>query len=241
MHTEVDLNVKTLLKKFQWTDIVAFLWILLALLSLVPLVNRLETSLPVFTFVWLLVPLLALIKNRSAASIGFRPIGWRAFMLYGLINFALLALVMTLVEPWSHTYGILLDLALAAAHPDLTFAWVIRDSSASGLMCMFFFSGGVTLFGEELFFRGWLLQILLKRLRPAWAIMLQALLFSIPQAIAALFMPSLQAVLYIAVYSWLAIGVIGGWSAWRTNSIWPGLMAATLMNLILTRIFLGSM
>lgn len=67
---------------------------------------------------------------------------------------------------------------------------------------------------------------------------LQALLFSIPQAIAALFLEPIQSVLYITVYSWLTIGVIGGWSVLRTNSFWPGLASATLMNLILSMLLL---
>ena len=49
-----------------------------------------------------------------------------------------------------------------------------------------------------------------------------------------LLFPPLQAVVWIVVYSWLAVGVVGGWAAARTRSIWPSLIAATLTNLVLT-------
>ncbi|MEN4011412.1 MAG: CPBP family intramembrane glutamic endopeptidase [Chloroflexota bacterium] len=234
MQTGVDVMSGLLPKKFQTIDIAAAVWILLGLLSLIPLTAWLDVSLPLFTFVWLAIPLFALLKTGRAATIGILQIPWSQFAKNGTINFALLMLVMALFEPWSHTYQSLLNMVFSSSHADLTFVWVTRYPGALGLASMFVFSGAVTLFGEELFFRGWLLQKLLKRMRPVLAIGLQALLFSIPQAIAALFLKPIQSVLYVIVYSWLAIGVIGGWSAWRTNSIWPGLASATLMNLILT-------
>ncbi|NLP12647.1 CPBP family intramembrane metalloprotease [bacterium] len=234
MHAVVDGKSGLRPKKFRAIDIAATVWILLGLLSLIPLTAWLDVSLPLFTLVWLAIPLFALLKTGRAATIGILQISWSQFAKYGTINFVLLMLVMALFEPWSHTYQSLLNMVFSSSHADLTFVWVTRYPGALGLACMFLFSGAVTLFGEELFFRGWLLQILLKRIGPVWAIGLQALLFSIPQAIAALFLEPIQSVLYVSVYSWLAIGVIGGWSAWRTNSIWPGLASATLMNLILT-------
>lgn len=233
---QAGVNVKSSLlpKKFRAIDIATAVWIFLGLLSLILLTAWLDVSLPLFTFVWLAIPLFALLKTGRAATIGILQTPWIRFAKYGTINFALLMLVMALFEPWSHTYQSLLNMVFSSSHPDLTFVWVIRYPGVVGLASMFLFSGTVTLFGEELFFRGWLLQVLIKRMRPVWAIGLQALLFSIPQAIAALFLEPIQSVLYVTVYSWLAIGVIGGWSAWRTNSIWPGLASATLMNLVLT-------
>lgn len=220
-------------KQLRWNEIFAGAWIVLALVSLLPLTVRLGASLPVFTVVWLGLPLIALIRTRSAAAVGMRFTDWRLFAKYGALNAGLLMLTMALVEPWSHTYRSLLQAALAGSKPDLTFVWLVRSSGAAGLASMFVFSALVTLFGEELFFRGWLLQALLKRMKPVWAIALQALLFTMPQALAALFLAPLQGVLYVFVYSWFGIGVLGGWAAWRTGSIWPSLAAAALMNLVL--------
>jgi membrane protease YdiL (CAAX protease family) len=91
----------------------------------------------------------------------------------------------------------------------------------------------VTLFGEELFFRGWLLQLLQRRWGMLWAIIVQATLFTLPNLLVALVLPPLQGWLYILVYTWLAIGIVGGWAAARTGSIWPSLISATIGNLIL--------
>ena len=66
-------------------------------------------------------------------------------------------------------------------------------------------------------------------MKTPWAIALQTLFFVIPTLLAAFMLPVLQGVLY-GVYAWLSIGLIGGWAASRTNSIWPSLFSATLMN-----------
>jgi hypothetical protein len=71
-------------------------------------------------------------------------------------------------------------------------------------------------------------------MRPAWAIVLQAAAFTLPNGIVALLLPPLPGVVYAGVYAWLGVGVVGGWVAWRTQSIWPSLVAATLWNLLLT-------
>lgn len=234
MHAEVEPQRTKPDIRFYRIKTIALLWILLALLSLLPLTAWLDTSFPLFSFLWLLVPLISLIKTQDAARIGIRPIPWKQFAKYGAINLALLSLTMALFEPWSHTYQTLLNTVFASKPMDLTFVWVTQYPGTLGLVGMFLFSGLVTLFGEELFFRGWLLQLLLKRMSPTWAILIQALLFSIPQSMVALFFQPLQAALYIVIYSWFAIGVIGGWSAWRTGSIFPSLATAAIMNLILT-------
>jgi membrane protease YdiL (CAAX protease family) len=98
---------------------------------------------------------------------------------------------------------------------------------------MLVYSGLVTLFGEELFFRGWLLQLLQKRWGARWAVVIQATLFTIPNLIASFVLPPLQGNLYALVYTWLGIGIIGGWAASRTGSIWPSLFSAALFNLVL--------
>jgi membrane protease YdiL (CAAX protease family) len=98
---------------------------------------------------------------------------------------------------------------------------------------MTLYSGLVTLFAEELFFRGWLLQLFRKRFGRTWAVILQALLFVLPNLFAALALPPLQGWVYALIYTWLGIGVLGGWAAARTGSIWPSLISATLCNLIL--------
>jgi membrane protease YdiL (CAAX protease family) len=214
--------------------IISLGWIVLALAVTIPVTLALGGSYPVFTVLWLAVPLIALLRSRDPRCIGLRPVPWSLLLKTTALNLGALLLVMAAFEPWSHTYRLLIAAALAAPVPDTTFAWLLRLPGPAGWIGMAFYSGLVTLFGEELFFRGWLLQLLLRHMRPWLAIALQAALFSLPQALAALVMPPLQGALYVVVYSWLSIGVIGGWAAWRTQSIWPSLISATLCNLLLT-------
>jgi membrane protease YdiL (CAAX protease family) len=195
-----------------------------------PVTILLEGSFPIFTVLWILVPLVVVLKAKDASRVGFRLIPWGEFMRVSAINLAGLLLIALLIEPWSHTYQKLLETALLSQTPDTTFAWLLRYPRMPALGGILLYSGLVTLFGEELFFRGWLLQALKKRMKTPWAVVLQALFFVIPNLLAAFWLPALQGVLYALVYTWLAIGLVGGWAASRTNSIWPSLFSATVMN-----------
>jgi len=95
------------------------------------------------------------------------------------------------------------------------------------------YSGLITIFGEELFFRGWLLQSLQQKMNKTTAIVIQAALFTIPQLLAAVLLPPAQGLIYAFAYSLLGIGIIGGWAAARTQSIWPSLVSASIWNLIM--------
>jgi hypothetical protein len=209
------------------------IWALLALLLLLPVTLLLQASFPIFTVIWIVVPLVAAWRVKDPGKVGFRRLPWRVLVQTTAVNLAGVLGLMLLFEPWSHTYQKLLALALSSHPPDTTFAWLLRFPRIPALGGMTLFSGLVTLFGEELFFRGWLLQVIKQRLGAAWAVLLQALLFVIPNLLVASALPALQGWLYILVYTWLAIGLIGGWAASRTGSIWPSLVSATLGNLVL--------
>jgi membrane protease YdiL (CAAX protease family) len=217
-------------KPFQ---VIFTLWLLLALALLLPVTLLLWAAFPILTVVWILVPLVVVWRTNDPSRVGFRAISWRRLIQTTAINLAALLAIMALFEPWSHTYQKLLALALSGPAPDSTFAWILRFPRIPALTGMAIYSGSVTLFGEELFFRGWLLQLLQKHLAAAWAVLLQALAFVLPNLLVALALPALQGWLYALVYTWLAIGLIGGWAASRTGTIWPSLISATLCNLIL--------
>jgi membrane protease YdiL (CAAX protease family) len=214
----------------------ALAWIVLDLLILLPVQQWLNGSFPLFTFIWLLPPFITLLISKDPGRIGVSRVALKMFLPVCGLNVLGVFLVMILLEPWSHAYRTLIVMALGSPTPDTTFAWLLRFPGAPGMIAMFFYTVLVTIFAEELFFRGWLLQWLGKRMPAFWAILLQALFFSLPQAIVALFLTLTQAVVYLAGYSFLAIGMIGGWAAWRTKSIWPSLITASLMNLILVLI-----
>jgi membrane protease YdiL (CAAX protease family) len=112
---------------------------------------------------------------------------------------------------------------------DVTFAWLVRYEGAAGWLLMLLTSGLVTIFAEELFFRGWLLQLLLRRMSRWPAILLQAALFALPQALPASLLSPVQALVWVGAYAFLGVGVINGWAAARTGSVWPGAIAAPLV------------
>jgi len=220
------------LSRWKPPEIVFAIWSFLALAALLPVTNLLNGSFPLFTAFWILVPLVAVAKMKDVGQVGFRTIPWHEFIQVSEINLGGLFLIMLLVEPWTHTYQMLLRAALSQPRPDTTFAWLLRFQRMPALGAMLLYSGLVTLFGEELFFRGWLLQLLQKRWGTPWAVVIQALLFTIPNLLATFVLPPLQSVLYALVYTWLGVGIIGGWAASRTKSIWPSLISATVSNLV---------
>ena len=222
-----------MLSRLKQPEILLAIWSVLALAVLLPVTFLLKSAFPIFTVLWILVPLMVVFIKKDASRVGFRVVSWRELVQVTAINLGGLLLLMLVFEPWSHTYQKLLEAALSSQMPDATFAWLLRFQRIPALAGMFLFSGSVTLFGEELFFRGWLLQLFRKRWGTTWAIIIQALLFVIPNSLVALVLPPLQGVLYVLVYTWLAIGIIGGWAASRTGSIWPSLISAAVCNLVL--------
>lgn len=212
---------------------IALLWTGLALVALVITPLILRTTTPIFQLFWLLVPLISLLRHRDTDRIGFRTParrqGLRATIAAGLAY----AILLVLVESWSGVYDRLLVLALEG--PDPTFAWLIRFDGLGGWVGLALFSGFVTLYSEELFFRGWLLQSLNRRTNPRVAVAGQAVIFTIFQSIPILFFDPLQAVLYLLIYAF-GLGVIVGIAAQRTQSIWPGLAVVTVANLVLTAV-----
>jgi membrane protease YdiL (CAAX protease family) len=225
----------------KWTRVetIFIIWTATALIALPLVASLLKTSFPVFTVLWIGAPLIVVLARKDAGRVGFCRIPWREFIIVTAANLGALLLIMAAFEPWSHTYRMLVGQAVSAS--DSTFAWLGQGRGISAWVGMLLYSGLVTLFGEELFFRGWLLQAFRPRLGKWGAITLQAALFTLPNLIAALLMPPLQGVLYALVYAFLAIGVLGGWAAERTGSIWPSLAAATITNMVLTALLLPSL
>ncbi len=216
-----------------WAAVLFVVWGVVALLALVPIAVGLEAAFPILTVVWILVPLLVVARTRDADRVGFRRVPWRLFAETTAIAFAACFAVTVAVEPWSHAYQRVVELAMTAQPIDSTFGWLVRLPRLPGLLAMTAYAGLVTMFGEELFFRGWLLQYLRRRVATWRAIVVQASLFAIPQMLVAAFMSPAQAIVYVVVDAWLLVGVVGGWAAARTGSIWPSLTIVTLGNLVL--------
>jgi len=229
--TGVSVTSVHLLSRHRIT--IAILWTGLALAALVITPLMLRTTTPIFQVFWLIVPLISLVRHRDTDRVGFRTPdrgkGLRAAIAAGIAY----ATLLILVEPWSGVYDHLLVLALEG--PDPTFAWLVRFDGLSGWVGLALFSGFVTLYSEELFFRGWLLQTLNRRMQPSIAVIGQAVVFTLFQSIPVFFFEPLQAALYLLIYAF-GLGVIVGAAAHRTESIWPGLVVVTIANLVLTAI-----
>jgi membrane protease YdiL (CAAX protease family) len=226
-------QVGQMVKKWGAAETLDVVWIGAALVLLFPVTTFLEGSFPVFTVLWLIVPLVALIRSRSADGVGLRVVSWRALLITTAINLAAILLIAVLVEPWSHTYQELVNGAMAGKPPDTTFAWLVRYEGGIAWGGLLLYSGLVTIFGEELFFRGWLLQLFQRRMNKYLAIALQAFLFTLPQLLPALILSPIQGLIYVVAYSLTGVGMVGGWAAWRTQSIWPSLISATIWNAIM--------
>jgi len=207
-------------------------WIILAFVILTSVVFIYNTSLPIFTYVWLIVTLIVLINNK-VNIIGSIKISKNKLIKYTFIHFLLLSLMYLIFEPWSKAYKLLINLAINATPPDPTFIWLSNGSEISSLIIMFLMTLFITIFGEELFFRGYLYQKFKDKYKPIKAIIIQAFLFALPNLIVTFMMPLVSGIIYVFVYAFLGVGCIGGYTAYKTDSIWPSLISASLMNFLL--------
>lgn len=228
--------------KKNWTaqETLALVWLLAAMAIAVAFPLWLGVNLPVFTLLFLLVPLLRLILTKNAAKIGMGKIPLGTVLKWAGINLGALILVYAIFEPWSGAYAFLLEEATAPGTSDPTFAWLNLIDGPGGWAGMFLFTALVSIFAEELCFRGWLQNLLRPKVGALWANVIQAAAFTLPQLIAAVIMPSpIMGLVYALAYAFGAIGMINGWVATKAGAIWPNLIAAPLMNLILSLIILG--
>ena len=227
-------------KKWQKQEILAVVWLVGGLALAVAFSLWLKVSIPLFTLIFLLYPLIILVRRKDAAHIGMGQIPWRDFLKWTGINLAALMVVYAIFEPWSGAYAYLLEEATAPGATDPTFAWLTHFDGLAGWTGMFLFSGLISIFAEELFFRGWLQNALRPKAGAVWANVIQAALFTLPQLIVAFLMPTpIMGLVYGLVYAFGAIGMINGWVAAKAGAIWPNLVAAALMNLILSVLILG--
>jgi len=219
----------------------AVIWIIAALLLAVLFPIWQDLSLPIFTLLFLIIPLVILIKRKNAKRLGMGKIELGMILKWAAINFGALILVYAIFEPWSGAYRFILSEATGSGSTDPTFFWLRLFEGPGGFLGMFLFSGLITIFAEELCFRGWLLRTLEPKVGGVWANVIQAAIFTLPQLVVVFIMPSLtMGLVYGLVYSFIAIGMINGWVSMKAGAIWPNLIAASLMNLILSVLILGS-
>ena len=167
-------------KNWQRQGILAVVWLVGGLALAVALSLWLKASIPLFTLIFLLYPLINLVRRKDAAHVGMGQIPWRDFIKWTGINLAALMVVYAIFEPWSGAYAYLLEEVTAPGATDPTFAWLTRFNGLGGWAGMVLFSGLISIFAEELFFRGWLQNALRPRVGGLWANVIQAALFTLP-------------------------------------------------------------
>ncbi|MCF8009555.1 MAG: CPBP family intramembrane metalloprotease [Halanaerobiales bacterium] len=212
-----------------------YFWIVISLVLLIAIIVIMETSLPIFTMFWLIVPLIVLTRNNEE-KIGIKKISIFDLLKYTTIHFLLLSIIYLCFEPWSGAYQLLIEIAVRAKPSDPTFVWLSANTNLSSYLIMFLVTIFITIFGEELFFRGFIYQYFKAKRASIQAIIIQAVFFTLPNLIVTLMMPLVQGLVYLIVYAFLGVGCIGGYTAYKTDSIWPSLISASLINLILVLI-----
>lgn len=216
-------------------EIFALIWLLAAAIITIGFSLWQELSLPFFTLLFLILPLVNLLIRKDAQRIGMGEIRWTQVFKWAGINLAALILIYAIFEPWSGAYRFLLQEATRPNSTDPTFVWLRMFTGFEGWLGLLMFSGLVSIFAEEVCFRGWLLRALTPKTGPLWANLIQAALFTLPQLVIAFLMPRpVMGIVYGLVYAFGAIGLINGWVSHKAGAIWPNLIAATIMNLILT-------
>ena len=221
-------------------ETLALIWLFAAMIlaALFPIWKGL--SLPIFTFIFLIIPLIDLLRKKQAQRIGMGSISAGKILKWTAINLGALIIMYAIFEPWSGAYRYLLSEATSSGSTDPTFFWLRLFEGPAGWLGMFMFSGLITIFAEELCFRGWLLRTLEPKVGALWANAIQAAIFTLPQLVVVIIMPSLSmGLIYGLVYSFGAIGMINGWVSMKAGAIWPNLIAASVMNLILSILILG--
>jgi membrane protease YdiL (CAAX protease family) len=138
--------------------------------------------------------------GRPRLSVG----SWIVVVLASLVPFGVgigLAYALTLVLAPDST----IEALYTNMTPDLVVPWVLFIALAPA-------------FSEEILFRGYIQRRLLLRMSPMWAIFISSLVF-------ALFHIQPHTILFA-----LPLGVWLGVVAWRTGSIWPGIITHAAIN-----------
>ncbi len=231
-----------MIKRTNWTnqENLGLIWILIALIISIIFPIWQNLNLPIFTLLSLILPLISLLRHKNTARIGLGKISLGHLLKWTAINLGALAVMYAVFEPWSGAYASLVEEATQPGSTDPTFAWLSILKGPAGWIGLFLFSGIVTIFAEELCFRGWLMRMLAPKTGAFWANVLQAALFTAPQLIIAFIMPQpVQSIVYGLVYAFLGIGMINGWVSQKAGAIWPNLIAASIMNVVLSLLILG--
>ena len=206
-------------------------WLAAAAVAAVVVPLVIGAALPVLTFVWLVIAAVVLRRTGTPSSLGLVQVPGREFVQVTVATTVAMTLLFGTAEVLTHPYRELLELVRAESRPDSTFAWVIEYGGGWGLVGFAVYGALVTIFAEEIVFRGALMSRL--RHRGIWvAVGGTTVAFAAGQALPAALLSVDAAVGFLVIDAVLAVGIVGGLAAYRTRSISPALVAITVANVV---------
>lgn len=206
-------------------------WLAAAAVAAVVVPLVIGAALPVLALVWLVIAALVLGRAGTPSAIGLVRVPGCELAWVTVAATVAMSLLFGAAEVVTHPYRELLDLIGEESTPDSTFAWVIEHGRGWGLVGFAVYGALVTIFAEEIVFRG----ALMTRLRPRgpWvAVGGTTVAFAAVQALPAALLSVGAAVGFLVIDAVLAVGVVGGLAAYRTGSIYPALIAITVANVV---------
>jgi len=206
-----------------------FIWIIFALAALFYLSNLYGTEIPTFTLIWLVLPFLAVLISAEIKYVGFCKVEWGEFFLVLLLNIIFMGVVFLVLEPLSGTYKIIIDASLRNRPLGPAYYWITQFNNWRGLLGFSLINLLIIIFAEELFFRGLLIQYIGLKLSEFWGVLISAFLFLLFIVILNYNLPPVENYIMLVGYTFFARGIIGGWAAARTGTIWPSLITSTLV------------
>lgn len=213
------------------------IWIMSSLLATTVAFIFLQSDFPFFIYLNLILSLIIVFKSKQIHQFGINTLPAKKLVLFAFVNLVSILMVYLLIEPWAHLYEKLLEISLEQG-VDITFGWIFHYPRIIALLIVLMFAGFVTIFSEELLFRGILEGYLLQKLPPVIAIAIQSIVFSIPQSLLLFVLPIGDGLLYLIFYSIIAIGIINGIIVYKSKSIFPSVIAASFANFIMAIFFL---
>ena len=201
------------------------IWIMGSLLATTVAFIFLQADFPFFIYLNLILSLIIVFKSKRIHQFGINILPAKKLVLFAFVNLVSILMVYLLIEPWAHIYEKLLEISLEQG-VDITFGWILYYPKIIALLIVLIFGGFVTIFSEELFFRGILEGYLLQKWSPGRAIAVQSIIFSV------------EGLLYIIFYSIIVIGIINGIIVYKSKSIFPSVIAASFANFIMVIFFL---
>lgn len=214
------------------------IWLTMAFLVTLLVFIYKNVDFPLFSMIWLMVSIL-LGLNQRGEILGFDQGSLKSTLKLSGLFLGVSWILIGFTEYFTGSYGALIDLIQETGSRDMSFSWLRDSRGMLNYLYFFLFTFFISIFAEEAFFRGYLLKLLEDKYNKNIAIVLQAILFSLPQFIVAFMMVPLEGISFVVVYSFFIYGLLSGYFAQKAGNIWPGLIVASFNNFLLTMWYLN--